>query len=71
MGKNNYKRPLIDGESKTKTIGCRHSNPDNCYRNMMPAVCAFCRSDNICLSPPKSWNKLFDELVEEKERSNL
>ena len=28
----------------------------------MPTVCAFVRSDNICLAPPASWPKQFQKL---------
>lgn len=59
---NNPKRPLKDGESLERTIGCRHSNPDICSKNSLPDVCAFVRDDGVCLAPPRSWKKLFEEL---------
>ncbi|TPN53893.1 hypothetical protein FJ978_07240 [Mesorhizobium sp. B1-1-7] len=56
------RRPLKEGESEFETIGCRHSNPDICKNNSTPGKCAFVREDNICILPPRSWKKIFDEL---------
>jgi hypothetical protein len=60
--KQDRKRPLEEGENLQFTIGCRHSNPDICKNCMTENKCAFVRSDNQCLLPPKSWKKLFEEL---------
>jgi hypothetical protein len=60
--KNDYDRPLEDCETKEKTLGCRHSNPDICAKHSMPNVCAFVRDDGICLSPPVTWEKLYIRL---------
>jgi len=54
--------PLHPNDTETQTYGCRHSNPEICSKNLMPNVCAFARSDGMCLSPPKSWKKLFKKL---------
>jgi hypothetical protein len=62
--KNDQQRPLNAIDSPTRTLGCRHSNPDICRNNMTEGKCAFARSDNICLTPPMSWPKIFNCLVE-------
>jgi len=59
------KRPLQEGETIDMTIGCRHSNPDNCSKNSTPGICAFVNEDNTCLSPPLSWKRLFKELSQQ------
>lgn len=56
------RRPLTDADSIEKTLGCRHSMPDICKNHSTPDKCAFVRTDNICLLPPKSWPKIFEEL---------
>jgi hypothetical protein len=57
-----YHAPLKLGDSSTRTVGCRHTNPDICAKNSMQNVCAFVRSDGICLAPPASWKKQFVKL---------
>lgn len=61
-----HKRPLEDGETLNRTIGCRHSNPNICRKNGQEDVCALVREDNICKSPPQSWGKLFEKLSKQK-----
>ncbi|HIC70775.1 MAG TPA: hypothetical protein EYO88_01620 [Alphaproteobacteria bacterium] len=56
------RRPLSEHDTETQTLGCRHSNPDSCRNNSTEKKCAFVRDDNICLLPPRSWLKLFEEL---------
>ena len=63
MGNENaFHKPLKPGDTVEKTVGCRHTNPDICAKNMIPKVCAFARSDGMCLSPPQSWKKQFEKL---------
>lgn len=62
--KNSFHSPLKNGDTELKTIGCRHTNPDICAKNMMPKICAFCNTDGICLNPPLSWKKQFKKLME-------
>ena len=62
----NRRRPLKEGDTLQKTVGCRHSNPDVCAKNSAPNLCAFVRSDGFCYSPPSSWRKLYTELLEEE-----
>jgi hypothetical protein len=57
-----FHSPLKEGDTEIKTIGCRHTNPNICARNMLPKICAFCREDNVCLRPPVSWKKQFQKL---------
>jgi hypothetical protein len=54
--------PLVEGDTETQTVGCRHSNPNVCRNNGLAGRCAFVRDDNICLEPPRSWKKLYAEL---------
>lgn len=61
-----HKEPLKYGETKYLTIGCRHSHPDTCRKNGQDGVCALVRKDNICIKPPMSWGKLFEELKKEE-----
>jgi hypothetical protein len=49
------------------TYGCRHTNPDSCKKNQMEGICAFVREDNMCLSPPGSWPRLYKRLLEEEQ----
>ena len=60
--KNDQKRPLSSADTATKTFGCRHSNPDICKNNSTPDKCSFVRDDMMCLTPPRSWEKLFIRL---------
>ena len=58
----NHHAPLNLEDTPTQTLGCRHTNPDICSKNMMVDVCAFVREDSICKSPPCSWPKQFENL---------
>jgi hypothetical protein len=53
---------LVSGDTPQKTLGCRHTNPDICAKHSIPTVCAFARSDGICLAPPASWPKQYEKL---------
>ena len=59
------KRLLLEGDTLTTTNGCRHSNPRFCSKNSLHDQCAFVREDGICLVPPRTWKKLFEQLSEE------
>jgi hypothetical protein len=59
-----FHSPLNPKDTATQTEGCRHTNPDICANNALPNVCAFVRSDGVCLKPPKSWAKQFNRLKE-------
>jgi len=64
-GANQAKRfhePLVAGDTRERTVGCRHTNPDICAKHSMPAVCAFARSDGMCVAPPASWPKQYEKL---------
>lgn len=58
----NQRRPLGPLDSLDQTLGCRHSNPNICKNNATPNKCAFVREDGVCLTPPKSWKRIFQEL---------
>jgi len=66
-----FHAPLHEKDTQTQTFGCRYTNPDICRKNMMPDVCAFARSDNICLSPPASWRKQYAKLLEQQRNEKL
>jgi hypothetical protein len=60
--KTDQRRPLTVHDTLHQTLGCRHSSPNICRNNATPGKCAFVRKDNLCLLPPVSWKKLFEEL---------
>jgi hypothetical protein len=64
MAKSAFHALLNEGDEENQTVGCRHTNPDNCRKHSMPAVCAFVRKDNICLDPPASWPRQYQMLKE-------
>lgn len=66
-----FHAPLNPEDSDKKTLGCRHTAPDICGKNMMQDVCAFVREDEMCQAPPMSWVKQFHKLLkaDEEQRS--
>ena len=62
-----YKGPLNEKDCNDKTYSCRHTNPDICSNNSIPNICAFTSDDCICKKPPRSWEKLFEELKKMKD----
>lgn len=54
-----FHAPLKPKDSEAQTEGCRHTNPAICASHSLPKVCAFVRTDNMCLKPPLSWRKQF------------
>jgi hypothetical protein len=62
---NAFHEPLKNGDSEKETVGCRHTNPNICAKNMMPNKCAFSRADGICKAPPSSWKNQFAKLKEQ------
>ena len=54
--------PLNSQDSPHQTYGCRHRTPYNCSKNSMENVCAFVTADAICVKPPSSWAKRYEEL---------
>ncbi|MBI5528554.1 MAG: hypothetical protein HY897_19660 [Deltaproteobacteria bacterium] len=54
--------PLQPGDQADRTVGCRQTQPGCCGRNSLPTVCAFVRSDGICLAPPTSWKRQYSVL---------
>jgi hypothetical protein len=59
-----FHEPLVAGDSPEQTTGCRHTNPDICAKHSLPTVCAFARSDGMCLAPPASWPKQYEKLLQ-------
>jgi len=55
-------RPLDINETELQTVGCRHSSPNICKNNRTEKKCAFVRTDNICLLPPRDWKKMYHKL---------
>ncbi len=64
--KDDQQRPLTPLDNEQMTHGCRHSNPSICKNNSAPGKCAFVRGDNICITPPKSWKKIYERLKKEQ-----
>jgi len=54
-----FHAPLKPKDTAIETEGCRHTNPGICANNSLPNVCAFVRTDGMCLKPPKSWPKQY------------
>ena len=65
----NRNKPLQEGETEEKTLGCRYSRPDICARHSLPKICAFVTKDGVCYEPPNSWNKLYQKLSENMENT--
>lgn len=61
--------PLHALDSETQTFGCRHAHAEFCGKNRLPKVCAFVRTDKICLAPPANWVKQFRKLKNETPRA--
>lgn len=57
-----HNRPLEYGETIERTNGCRRLNPHICRNHSTPDLCAFVRSDDICMSPPNSWKGVYSQL---------
>ncbi len=60
-----FKDPLHPNDTETQTYGCRANNPDICKNYMLDTVCAFCREDQICVTPSRSWKKQYIKMKEE------
>ena len=59
-----FHAPLDSMDTATQTVGCRHTSPDICAKNSMNTVCAFVRSDGMCLAPPLRWPKQYQKLLQ-------
>ena len=57
-----FHEPLFPEDTEKQTLGCRHTQPDICSRNLLTNVCAFARQDGMCLVPPKTWPRQFRHL---------
>ena len=67
MRKVDFPALLNSHDSEIQTLGCRHSNPDICRKNLLSDICAFVRNDGLCQSPPRSWAKQYRGLLSELE----
>jgi hypothetical protein len=56
--------PLREGDTNKQTVGCRHTSPDICSKNLLVNVCAFARTDGMCMSPPARWSKQYERLLQ-------
>jgi len=54
--------PLNPADNLEQTHGCRHFNPDLCKNMNLQNVCAFVRTDELCVKPPNSWKKIYQNL---------
>ena len=61
-----FSAPLQEGDSLDKTVGCRHTNPEICGSAYLETVCAFSRTDKMCLHPSRAWKKQYTKLMEGK-----
>jgi hypothetical protein len=68
--KSNYSSKLNELDTEFQTHGCRAFNPDICKNNGSEKVCAFVRTDGMCLCPTKKWKKQFLELKSEGALKN-
>jgi hypothetical protein len=57
-----FHEPLTVGDSRDVTVGCRHTNPGICAKHSLATVCAFARTDGLCLAPPARWPKQYEKL---------
>jgi hypothetical protein len=64
----NSHQPLRHGDTEATTVGCRSTRPTSCARHSMEGVCAFSRSDGMCLTPPASWPRQFRNLLSRTAR---
>ena len=67
---NPFHAALKPKDTLKQTVGCRLTNPNTCSKNSLPKVCAFVRSDEMCLAPPSSWAKQFLKLKAGIEKKN-
>jgi hypothetical protein len=58
-----FHAPLEPLDTAERTVGCRHTSPDVCGRHSLDTVCAFARADGMCLAPPMTWPKQFQNLL--------
>jgi len=54
--------PLHPDDTLEQTYGCRHFKPDLCKNMNLENVCAFVRVDRLCVKPPNSWKKIYENL---------
>lgn len=57
-----FQAPLRPGDTDKQTIGCRHNKPMFCAKNRLPKICAFVRTDGVCLNPPRGWRGQYRKL---------
>ncbi len=57
-----FHAPLRPKDTPEQTVGCRHTQPNICAKNGLPKVCAFVRTDKMCMAPPATWKKQFLKL---------
>ena len=70
---NLFQAPLNPKDTVKITVGCRRSNELSCGKNGIPNICAYARSDGMCMEPPKSWEKQFKmlklrQILKEREK---
>lgn len=59
-----FNAPLHEKDTPTQTFGCRAYQPNICANADIPKLCAFVRSDCICLKPSRAWKKQYYKLSE-------
>jgi len=55
--------PLHPEDKMQQTYGCRYYNPEICKNVDLEGVCAFVRSDKVCVKPSYSWKKIYLNLA--------
>ncbi len=52
-----FSESINEGDVKSTTWVCRHTNPDICGKNSIPGIYAFTTYDCICRKPSRAWRK--------------
>lgn len=63
-----FHAPLKSKDSELQTEGCRHTNPDICASNALPKVCAFARSEGLCVKRAAAVMNAHPQSVSQKLR---
>jgi hypothetical protein len=64
-------KPLHPRDTPLETFECRRAEPIYCKNYRLPKVCAWVRSDKMCLCPPVGWEKRFAVLKRKARRKTV
>lgn len=65
-----FNAPLHKADAPDKTYGCRAYNPNICSNADIPQICAFVRSDGMCMKPSRAWKKQFYKLLNKNDKED-